>query len=148
MAAEVTDVQIEEDGIDESQPEGPIGEAIEDEVNADGLAELNAKLDEIAVNLVPTELNPPYALIFTVSPLFTPIIRFSSSRPEQEYPLSYQRNTPKETETLAYARNFERQFSTLYPQRRPLNMVIKNECGVEVLLLLGNDICPLTNHLG
>ena len=68
MAAEVTDVLIEEEEeADDVQAEEQIAEAIEDDANADGLAELNAKLDEIAVQLAPTELNPPYAQPSVVS---------------------------------------------------------------------------------
>eukprot|EP00048_Salpingoeca_helianthica_P022052 m.16102 g.16102 ORF g.16102 m.16102 type:complete len:829 (-) comp6815_c0_seq1:122-2608(-) len=48
-----------------------------------------------------------------------------------DWPESYKSNTPKEKLVVGFVRNFERQFKQLYPQRKPLWTVIRNECGVE-----------------
>ncbi|EGD78866.1 hypothetical protein PTSG_11788 [Salpingoeca rosetta] len=55
-------------------------------------------------------------------------------RQEPEYPDTYRINSEKEIATLAIVRNFERQFKSLYKQRKPLSTIFPNECGVEKFL--------------
>ncbi|XP_068196624.1 dynein regulatory complex subunit 7 [Antennarius striatus] len=46
-------------------------------------------------------------------------------------PESYRINSPKEIQLLAMAENFQRQYSYLYPERKPLLLCPINECGVK-----------------
>ena len=50
----------------------------------------------------------------------------------KQCPLSYKRNCQKEKLLIALAENFRRQFTHLYPDRKPLFLSPLNECGVEV----------------
>ena len=45
-------------------------------------------------------------------------------------PHSYRSNSTKEELCLEYVENFRRQFISLFPQRQPLLLFPKNECGV------------------
>ncbi|XP_074500922.1 dynein regulatory complex subunit 7 [Sebastes fasciatus] len=47
------------------------------------------------------------------------------------YPESYRVNSPDEIRLLAIADNFQRQYSHLYPDRKPLLLCPINECGVK-----------------
>ena len=49
-------------------------------------------------------------------------------------PHSYKSNSTKEELALEYAENFRRQFVSLFPDRRPLLLFPKNECGVRKLV--------------
>src|SRR4029434_10886332 len=49
----------------------------------------------------------------------------------KQCPLSYKRNCQKEKLLIALAENFRRQFTHLYPDRKPLFLSPLNECGVE-----------------
>ena len=49
-------------------------------------------------------------------------------------PHSYKSNSTKEELALEYAENFRRQFVSLFPERRPLLLFPKNECGVRKLV--------------
>uniref|UniRef100_W8AYE9 Dynein regulatory complex subunit 7 n=1 Tax=Ceratitis capitata TaxID=7213 RepID=W8AYE9_CERCA len=49
----------------------------------------------------------------------------------QCYPPSYYTLSPKERLLLLYAENFRKQFTTLYPKRRPLVLALPNECNVQ-----------------
>mmetsp|Transcript_26582 Transcript_26582/g.52382 ORF Transcript_26582/g.52382 Transcript_26582/m.52382 type:complete len:109 (-) Transcript_26582:2463-2789(-) len=46
------------------------------------------------------------------------------------HPKSYSTNTSKEETVLEYVEDFRRQFVQVFPQRRPLMLCPKNECGV------------------
>lgn len=46
------------------------------------------------------------------------------------HPKSYSTNTTKEETVLEYVEDFRRQFVQVFPQRRPLVLCPKNECGV------------------
>ena len=48
------------------------------------------------------------------------------------YPKSYTENSEKEKNILSCCGNFQRQYSHLYPDRKPLFLTPKNECGIEV----------------
>ncbi|XP_055904389.1 coiled-coil domain-containing protein lobo [Eupeodes corollae] len=50
------------------------------------------------------------------------------------YPKSYYTLSGKERLLLLFAENFKRQFTSLYPNRRPLLLAIKNECDVQKLV--------------
>lgn len=47
---------------------------------------------------------------------------------------SYNSNSPHELQLLAMVDNFSRQYSHLYPERKPLMLCPVNECGVKVML--------------
>ncbi|XP_068180277.1 dynein regulatory complex subunit 7-like [Antennarius striatus] len=47
------------------------------------------------------------------------------------WPESYRINSPKEIQLLAMAENFQRQYSYLYPERKPLLLCPINECEVK-----------------
>lgn len=47
-------------------------------------------------------------------------------------PESYRVNTPDEERLLVFANNLQRQYSHLYPERRPLLLCPANEYGVKV----------------
>ena len=49
----------------------------------------------------------------------------------QDLPRSYSNNSPEELLVLEYVENFRRQFVQLYPNRKQLLLVPRNECGVE-----------------
>lgn len=49
-------------------------------------------------------------------------------------PESYRAHSPDEIRLLAVADNFQRQYSHLYPDRKPLLLCPINECGVKVTL--------------
>ena len=49
-------------------------------------------------------------------------------------PHSYKSNSTKEELALEYAENFRRQFVSLFPDRKPLLLFPKNECGVRKLI--------------
>ena len=49
-------------------------------------------------------------------------------------PHSYKSNSTKEELALEYAENFRRQFISLFPDRKPLILFPKNECGVRKLV--------------
>jgi hypothetical protein len=49
-------------------------------------------------------------------------------------PHSYKSNSTKEELALEYAENFRRQFISLFPDRKPLLLFPKNECGVRKLV--------------
>lgn len=51
---------------------------------------------------------------------------------EAELPLSYRSNTSKEELVIEYVETFCDQFESLYPHRRPLYLLPKNECGIRV----------------
>ena len=57
-----------------------------------------------------------------------------SSRGEDPacYPRSYTESSEKEKNILSCCENFQRQYSHLYPDRKPLFLAPKNECGIEV----------------
>ncbi|XP_078734975.1 dynein regulatory complex subunit 7 [Lampetra fluviatilis] len=48
-----------------------------------------------------------------------------------EPPPSFRENSPREEELLVLADSFQRQYSLLYPDRRPLLLCPANECGVQ-----------------
>lgn len=56
------------------------------------------------------------------------------------FPSSYTNNSPKEQMLLNLAENFCRQYTHLYPDRKPLFMSPLNECGVEKLVC--STLCP------
>ena len=58
------------------------------------------------------------------------ISRMQSVDP-QDLPRSYSSNSPEELLVLEYVENFRRQFVQLYPDRKDLLLVPRNECGVE-----------------
>ncbi|XP_076878344.1 dynein regulatory complex subunit 7 isoform X1 [Brachyhypopomus gauderio] len=49
----------------------------------------------------------------------------------QKWPASYRENSAQEKLLLAMAENFRRQYSHLYPDRKPLFLCPENECGVQ-----------------
>ena len=51
-----------------------------------------------------------------------------------DLPPSYSSNSPEELLVLEYVENFRRQFVQLYPDRKDLLLVPRNECGVEKFL--------------
>lgn len=53
-------------------------------------------------------------------------------------PESYRVNSPDEVRLLAIADNFQRQYSLLYPDRKPLLLCPVNECGVKVTIQLSS----------
>uniref|UniRef100_A0A3B4XAS7 Dynein regulatory complex subunit 7 n=1 Tax=Seriola lalandi dorsalis TaxID=1841481 RepID=A0A3B4XAS7_SERLL len=50
---------------------------------------------------------------------------------DEAYPKVYRINSPDEIRLLAIADNFQRQYSHLYPDRKPLLLCPLNECGVK-----------------
>ncbi|XP_035512918.1 dynein regulatory complex subunit 7 [Morone saxatilis] len=52
-------------------------------------------------------------------------------KPDELSPESYRVNSPDEVRLLAIADNFQRQYSHLYPDRKPLLLCPVNECGVK-----------------
>lgn len=55
---------------------------------------------------------------------------------DELYPESYRVNSPDEIRLLAIADNFQRQYSHLFPSRKPLLLCPVNECGVKVTLTI------------
>ncbi|XP_028255306.1 dynein regulatory complex subunit 7 [Parambassis ranga] len=55
----------------------------------------------------------------------------STALTKELLPQSYRTNSCDETQLLAIAENFRRQYSHLYPTRRPLLLCPTNECGVK-----------------
>lgn len=58
------------------------------------------------------------------------IIRTTFDR--KNVPDSFVKTTNIEKLVLLYASNFIEQFKMKYPNRRPLSLVLENECGVQV----------------
>lgn len=62
------------------------------------------------------------------------------SEPEFEgrtcFPESYYKNSNKEKLVLTYAENFRQQFNLKFPDRQPLLLQARNECGIQVGVLL------------
>lgn len=65
-----------------------------------------------------------------------PVFTSLNSEAGRLHPESYRVNSPNETRLLAIADNFQRQYSHLYPERRPLLLCPANECGVKVTIQL------------
>eukprot|EP01018_Ginkgo_biloba_P030967 Gb_34560 [translate_table: standard] len=61
-------------------------------------------------------------------------VHYTMQRKMKELPKSYQLQTDKEKRLLNHVSQFQKRFMQLYPQRRPLMMVVENECGVEKFL--------------
>ncbi|KAK7938922.1 hypothetical protein WMY93_002248 [Mugilogobius chulae] len=53
---------------------------------------------------------------------------------QPQFPQSYTENTEEEEHLLYIAKSFQRHFYLLYPDRRPLLLCPRNECGLEKLL--------------
>ncbi|XP_072300288.1 dynein regulatory complex subunit 7 [Eucyclogobius newberryi] len=53
---------------------------------------------------------------------------------QPQFPSSYTENTAEEEHLLYIAQSFQRHFSLLYPERRPLLLCPKNQCGVKKLV--------------
>uniref|UniRef100_UPI00358FF4C0 dynein regulatory complex subunit 7 isoform X2 n=1 Tax=Myxine glutinosa TaxID=7769 RepID=UPI00358FF4C0 len=51
--------------------------------------------------------------------------------PLENFPASYRQNSPEEQHLITHAENFSSQFSFLYPDRKPLLLAPRNECGME-----------------
>ncbi|KAK1897713.1 Dynein regulatory complex subunit 7 [Dissostichus eleginoides] len=60
-------------------------------------------------------------------------LSFISLKVDELCPESYRVNSPDQIRLLAIADNFQRQYSLLYPDRKPLLLCPVNECGVRVL---------------
>ena len=56
-----------------------------------------------------------------------------------DFPGSYSTNTPKEELIAQYVQTFREQFESLYPHRRPLFLLPKNECGIPVRFPTDSD---------
>ncbi|KAL7398964.1 hypothetical protein ABVT39_017784 [Epinephelus coioides] len=58
-----------------------------------------------------------------------PLLKWDTA--DELFPESYRVNSPDEIRLLAIADNFQRQYSHLYPDRKPLLLCPVNECGVK-----------------
>lgn len=62
-----------------------------------------------------------------------PVSNSSSLDLDALCPESYRVNTPDEERLLVFAKDLQRQYSHLYPERRPLLLCPTNEYGVKVM---------------
>ena len=58
-----------------------------------------------------------------------------------DFPSSYVSVTPKERLLLLFAENFRRQFSEIYPNRKPPILAVANECGIQVMIIYQSKNC-------
>ncbi|KAK1897810.1 Dynein regulatory complex subunit 7 [Dissostichus eleginoides] len=73
-------------------------------------------------------------------------LSFISLKVDELCPESYRVNSPDQIRLLAIADNFQRQYSLLYPDRKPLLLCPVNECGVRVKLKRLNPLKALCPH--
>lgn len=69
------------------------------------------------------------------------VLRRLNHEADRLCPESYRVNSPNETRLLAIVDNFQRQYSHLYPERKPLLLCPANECGVKVTIRLSLVFC-------
>ncbi|XP_068598878.1 dynein regulatory complex subunit 7 [Brachionichthys hirsutus] len=77
------------------------------------------------------DLTAPTQALSERSTASAPQEPFLNQEASKLYPESYRLNSPGEIRLFSIAENFQRQYSYLYPDRKPLLLCPANECGVK-----------------